>query len=115
MVDAVIADGIARPGTIAEAASWTTVDAPEQVWGEVPSVLWWGFVDEGATAPRTPWTDAEQAELAAAGVNLLSPGAIITRNLDAQRRAFLGASQRMLLVHSDLTAGRGHGAARAVA
>lgn len=104
MIDAVIADGIARPGTIAEAAPWTTVDAPEQIWGEVPSVLWWGFADGGATAPRTPWTDAEQAELTAAGANLLSPGALITRNLDAQRRAFLGASRRMLLVHSDLTA-----------
>lgn len=104
MIDAVIANGVARPGTIADAASWTTVDAPEQIWSDVPSVLWWGFADAGATAPRSPWTGAERAELAAAGVRPLSSGTVIARNLDAQRRAFLGTTRRMLLIHPALTA-----------
>ena len=104
MIDAVIADGVARPGTIAESAPWTTVDAPEQIWHRTHSVLWWGFSDAGATARRPPWTDAEQAELAAAGVRLLAPGATIARNLNAQRRAVLGATRRLLLISPALTA-----------
>ena len=104
MVDAVIAEGIRRPGTSAEAAPWTTVDDPMQIWNEVPSVLWWGFADPGSAAPRTPWTAAEQAELAAAGVALAAPGAAVTRHLEAQRRAILNAAHRVLLVSPAMAA-----------
>ena len=98
MIDAVIAEGIARPGTSAEAAPWTTVDDPAQIWGAVPSVLWWGFSDPGTAAPRPPWTAAEQAELLAAGVRLTAPGAAIALHLEAQRRAVLNATDRVLLI-----------------
>ena len=104
MIDAVIADGVARPGTVAESASWTTVDGPEQIWRHVPAVLWWGFSDPEASAPRPPWNDAEKAELVAAGTDLLSPGDSIARDLGAQRRAILGATRRILLVKPKLTA-----------
>ena len=107
MIDAVVAEGISRPGTSAEAAPWTTVDDPAQIWNAVPSVLWWGFSDPGTDAPRTPWNAAEQAELAAAGVALTSTGAAISRHLDAQRRAILNATERVLLVTPAMAAGEG--------
>ena len=104
MIDAVIAEGIERPDTIAEAASWTTVDDPAQIWSSVPSVLWWGFSDPGTVAPRQPWTDAEQAELTAAGIRILPCDEAIARHLEAQRRGILCATDRVLLVMSALAA-----------
>ena len=104
MIDAVVAEGMTRPQTIAESASWTTVDEPAQIWHRVPAVLWWGFSGPGTVPARSPWTDAERAELAAADVGLVPPGTAIARDLDAQRRALLGATQRILLITPALTA-----------
>ena len=104
MIDAVIAEGIARPGTLAEAAPWTVIDSPAQVWSEAHSVLWWGFSDSGSTVPTLPWNAAERAELAASGAALVAPEAAAALRLDAQRRAILGATERVLLVEPALTA-----------
>ena len=104
MIDAVIAEGIARPGTVAEAASWTVVDNPAQIWSQAQSVLWWGFRDSGSAVPMPPWTIAERSELAAAGVALVSPELAAALQLDAHRRAILGATQQVLLVEPVMTA-----------
>ena len=97
MIDAVVADGAAPPATLAEAAPWTTVDDPAQVWGRVPSLLWWGCADPGFLDPGLPWTAAERSELAAAGTELPAPGDAPALRLDAQRRAILNATDRVLL------------------
>ena len=104
MIDAVIAEGIARPGTVAEAAPWTAIDDPAQIWNEAQSVLWWGFSNAGSGVPMPPWTAAERAELAAAGVDFVVPEAAAARELDAQRRAILGVTQRVLLIEPAMTA-----------
>ncbi len=98
MIDAVIAEGIERPATIADAASWTTVDNAAQIWGPVPTVLWWGFSDAGSAASFDPWTHAEQEELAAAGASLQPRDDVTALRLDAQRQAFLNVGERMLLI-----------------
>ncbi len=104
MIDAVIAEGVARPGTVAEAAPWTAIDNPAQIWDEARSVLWWGFSNSGSGVPLPPWTAAERAELAAAGVVLVAPEAAAARELHAQRRAILGATRRVLLIEPAMTA-----------
>ena len=104
MIDAVIAEGIARPGTVAEAAPWTAVDNPAQIWSEAQSVLWWGFSGSGTGVRALPWTAAERDELAAAGVALLAPEAAAALQLDAERRAILAARQQVLLIEPALTA-----------
>ena len=107
MIDAVVAEGVARPGTVAEAAPWAAVDNPAQIWGETPSVLWWGFSDPGSGTPASPWTAAERAELAAAGVAPVAPEMAAAMQLDAQRRAILGTTRRVLLVEPTMTAAQG--------
>ena len=98
MIDAVIAEGVARPGSIAEAAPWTNVDQPSQIWDRALAVVWWGFHDPGFGSADAPWTEAEQAELRAAGTVLQSPEQAIGLHLDAQRRAILNATDRVLLI-----------------
>lgn len=98
MMDAVIAEGISKPGTTAEAAAWSTVNNSEQVWDSVHSVLWWGFVNSGTGAYRRPWTRAEQGELATSGVEFRPAETSIAFHLDAQRRAILNATKRALLI-----------------
>ena len=57
MIDADVADGIGRPGAVAEAATWTTVDDPSQIWSRCKSVLCaWGFVEPGQSVSRSPWS-----------------------------------------------------------
>lgn len=97
MIDAVVAEGVAPPATLAEAAPWTTVDDPAQVWGRVPSLLWWGCADPGSLDPGLPWTAAERSELAAAGAELPAPRDALALRLDAQRQAILNATDRVLL------------------
>ena len=97
MIDAVVAEGVAPPATLAEAAQWTTVDDPAQVWGNVPSLFWWGCADPGSLDPGLPWTVAERSELAAAGTELPAPRDALALRLDAQRRAILNATDRVLL------------------
>ena len=97
MIDAVVAEGAAPPATLAEAAPWTTVDDPAQVWGRVPSLLWWGCADPGSPDPGLPWTAAERSELAAAGSSVPAARDALALRLDAQRRAVLNATDRVLL------------------
>ena len=104
MIDAVIAEGIARPGSITEAAPWTTVDQSSQVWGQSPAIVWWGFTDPGLGNGDWPWTEAEQAELRSAGMALQTPEDVIALHVNAQRRAILNATDRALLVMPTATA-----------
>ena len=108
MIDAVVAEGIGRPGTIAEAATWTTVDDPSQIWSRCHSVLWWGFFDPGQLVMRSPWSEAERSELSAAGSAIVPADDVLSLRLAAQRRALLNAADRVLLVTPALSAGVAH-------
>ncbi len=98
MIDAVIGGGIKRPAALAGAAPWTTVDDATQIWGRAPAVLWWGFAEAQSRAVVDPWSRAEREELAAAGAPLQSPDDMTALRLDAERRAFLNVTDRMLLI-----------------
>ena len=108
MIDAVVAEGISRPGTTGEAATWTVVDYPSQVWDRCHSVLWWGFSDPGQLLMRSPWSEAEQSELSAAGSAMVPAEDLLSLRLAAQRRALLNAGDRVLLAMPAVSAGAAH-------
>lgn len=105
MLDAVIGDGAAIPSGGAEAAPWTVVDQPGQVWGVAGTVLWWGFLDSGLVPAAPPWSNAERALLAAAGCLPEDPEAALRRDAWAWRLPVLNAAERLILVKPRTVAG----------
>jgi hypothetical protein len=98
MIDTVIADGVPLPWTVAEAAAWTGVDGPEQVWGPVPRVLWWGFADPGTRPRAAPWTDSEREELAERNCSTPTVEDRLALDTAAHRRAILNATRSVMCI-----------------
>ncbi len=67
VIDQALDLGHPNPASQAEAASWRSVPHPGAVWAPLDAVVWWNFVATREGAARSPWTEAERAELAAAG------------------------------------------------
>ncbi|PWC35930.1 PD-(D/E)XK nuclease family protein [Azospirillum sp. TSO35-2] len=105
MLDAVIGDGAAIPAGGAEAAPWTVVDDPGQVWGVAGTVLWWGFLDPGIIPVAQPWSNAERAALAEAGCLPETPEAALRREAWSWRLPVLNAAERLILVKPRTVAG----------
>ncbi len=105
MIDAVLADGVQMPGNVAEAAPWSPVDRPSQIWGPVGSVLWWGFMDPSTYVSALPWSVDECQEFEASGCQLESPGALLALETAAWRRAILNARERVVCVVPSTVAG----------
>ncbi|WP_448190489.1 RecB family exonuclease [Azospirillum sp. sgz301742] len=105
MLDSVIGEGAALPAGGAEAAPWTVVDEPGQVWGAARTVLWWGFLDPGRGREPSPWSNAERAALAAAGCLPETPEAALRRDAWAWRLPVLNAAERLILVKPRSVAG----------
>lgn len=110
ILDEVIADGIATGTAAAEAAPWAVVDAPGQIWAGAGTELWWGFNGLPVAPPNLPWTKAEQAALARAGIALEPPAAEMRRQALAWRRPVLHAAQRLILMRAKTVAGEEAGA-----
>lgn len=91
-------DGTDHPDAGAEAATWSCVLHPGQIWDRPGRVLWWGFVAGKLPAPAEPWTRTELAALEAAGVRIDTRAARIAREAEAWRGAVLAARERILLV-----------------
>lgn len=72
---------------------------PASVTTPCDEVVWWGFVLDGDPGPAPePWTDAERAGLAAAGVQLPAPGDLRAVEAAGWRRPILAARERAVLV-----------------
>ena len=98
MIDAVIADGVDAEHGAAEAAPWSHVTHPAQVWDKAGTVVWWGCgVDAGARQPLR-WTVEESASLRAASCAPEAAAAVLARESAGWRRALLNAEKRVLLV-----------------
>lgn len=98
MIDAVIADGVDAEHATAEAAPWSHVVHPAQVWGEAGTVVWWGCGPDGSTRQPPRWTADETAALRAAGCPPEDAAALLAKESAGWRRAVLNARQRILLV-----------------
>lgn len=105
MLDAVVADGVTLPHSGAEAALWSAVETPGQIWAPAPTVVWWGFVDAASGTAIAPWTAAERQALEAAGCLPESAQQALGREAWAWRQPLRYAQQRLVLVMPRTVAG----------
>lgn len=98
MIDAVSGEGCKPERWRAQAAPWTVLDHPGQIWSEVPQLLWWGFTSNGLQRPQPfSWTANEQKSLADVGVELEHPSLPFIREAYSWRRALLCVKEELLL------------------
>ena len=105
MLDAVIGDGIAIPRFETEAAPWSVVDRPEQIYGTADAVVWLDFSASDPGVRYAPWTAEERRCLADLGVTLDDRRTRWTRDRLGWVRAVLAARRNLLLVSSRPTGG----------
>jgi CRISPR/Cas system-associated exonuclease Cas4 (RecB family) len=98
IIDAVTAEGATTPAASEEAAPWSVVDAPGQIWGTADTVLWWGFSGDVSPPARQPWSSAEIAALTAVDAHIEPIEAATIREAASWRQALLGARSRAILV-----------------
>ena len=67
MIEQVLAEGAQNPHHIATAGGLRSVNRPGAIWGPVERLVWWDFKGPGERVPSNPWSQAEQAALAAIG------------------------------------------------
>lgn len=105
MIDAVVAEGTMTAAQAGEASPWAVVDSPGQIWNRAETVVWWDFLDPGAANAVDPWSRAERAALARAGVALEGQNLALGRSAFGWRSAVANAAQRLLLVRPRSVAG----------
>lgn len=98
IIDAVTAEGASAPAATEEAAPWSVVDVPGQVWGTADTVVWWGFSGDVKSPSRQPWSSAEIAALAAVDAHVEPIECVVLREAASWRQALLGARSRAILV-----------------
>jgi ATP-dependent helicase/nuclease subunit B len=98
IIDAVTSEGVSAPTATEEAAPWSVVDAPGQIWGTADTVVWWGFSGDVSLPPRQPWSSAEIAALATVDAHVEPIEDLVLREAASWRQALLGARSRAILV-----------------
>ncbi|MBX3226492.1 MAG: PD-(D/E)XK nuclease family protein [Labilithrix sp.] len=85
--------------SIEDAGRVAHVIHPGSILGERDRVILWGFVGGvERRPPRCPWTHEEQAAIAAAGVEIVDPAALLEAEAGAWRGAVLAARESLVLV-----------------
>lgn len=97
IIDAVTAEGVSAPAATEEAAPWSLVDVPGQVWGTADTVVWWGFTGDVSSPSRPPWSTAEIAALETVDAHVEPIEQIVLREAASWRQAILGARSRVIL------------------
>lgn len=104
MIEGVMGYGVSMLGP--EAAGWSLVNEPGQIWGKAPYVVWWGFAQASrAVARGSGWTDEEVASLAECGVYVESTLARLRRESALARMAVLNAERGVVIVKPRVVAG----------
>ena len=98
IIDAITAEGAIAPAASEEAAPWSVVDTPGQIWGAADTVVWWGFSGDVSSPPRQPWSIAEISALATVDAHIESIEDAVVREAASWRQALLGARSRVILV-----------------
>ncbi len=102
VIDQALDLGESNPGSQAEAASWRSVAHPGSVWAPTAAVVWWNFGSTREGTNRSPWTNAERNELAAAGCPADEMTLAARSASAAWERAILNAREKVLLVAGGL-------------
>ena len=98
ILDSVIGEGLEKPNYGAEAAPWSWVDTPGQIWGTADTIIWWNFCSEGVTPLHSPWTSDERNCLKSLKVELRETRDIRIQQSRSWRNAVTYAGQRLALV-----------------
>jgi len=97
ILDSAIGPGLEDPDSVPEAAAWSQVKTPGQVWGGADAIVWWNFTAAGIEQLRPPWTKAEIAVLGSVGVHLEDIRRTRLRQAKSWRQPVLRASQQLIL------------------
>lgn len=107
MLDAVFGEGCKAERWRAQAAPWSLVDHPGQIWGLTHKLLWWGFGANSVDIPLAdPWTRAERQILADQEIFLETPGDIAVREAATWRQAILNTQQELVLCRTRSSKGK---------
>jgi RecB family exonuclease len=98
ILDSVVGEGLEGPDTFAQAAPWSVVDTPSQIWGPADTVIWWNFTSSGTDPLHVTWTPDEMNDLAPFGVELKPTKDRRLREADYWRNAVKWAGKRLVLV-----------------
>ena len=98
MIDAITAEGASAPSASEEAAPWSVVDTPGQIWNTADSLVWWGFTDNTSSPPCRPWSNSEIEALSASDIHFEPIENIIFREADSWHQAILNTGSRAILV-----------------
>lgn len=91
----------------AEAASWSIVDKPGQIWSAAENILWWGFAEHNIAPLRTSiWSDLEIRKLHEHDIFWESPVEKLRRETMSWRSPILNATSQLILVKPHMVAGR---------
>lgn len=102
VIDQALDTGQPNPGAQAEAAYWRSVPHPGSVWAPRSSVVWWNFGATREGAGRSPWTEGERLELAAAGCPSDDVTTAARAASAAWERAVANARDRIVFVSGGL-------------
>lgn len=102
VIDQALDLGQSNPSSMAEAASWRSTPHPGAVWAPATAVIWWNFGTTSEGTVRSPWTEAERAELASAGCPADDVTTLARATSTAWERAILNAREMVLLVTGGL-------------
>lgn len=105
VIDQALDQGHANPASLAEAASWRSVPHPGSIWAPTTAVVWWNFGPTSEGTMRSPWTDRERKELAAAGCPADEITLAARAASAAWERAILNARERVLFFAGGLDCG----------
>lgn len=98
IIEQALDDGQPNPMALTEAAGWRAVTHPGAVWAPTPAVVWWNFSATSDGTGRSPWSESERAELAAAGC-AADPIDLPARAVSAAwERAVMHARDHLLLI-----------------
>lgn len=102
VIDQALDVGKFNPGSMSEAASWRSTRHPGAIWAPVTAVVWWNFGATSEGSARSPWTEAERSELAAACCPVDDAMIAAQAASAAWERAIINARETVLLVTGGL-------------
>ena len=105
ILDSVVGEGLEAPDAFPEAAPWSVIDTPGQIWGPADTIIWWNFTSAGPEPLHVPWTPDEINDLSAFGVELEPTKNRRLQEADYWRNAVKWARKRLVLVAPTAIAG----------
>ena len=105
ILDSVVGEGLERPDSFPQAASWFQVESPGQIWGTADTVVWWNFTSDEPASIFMPWTSGERTSLSSIGVKLEDPRNRRLREVNSWHSAVKSAQRHLVLVMPESIAG----------